>query len=63
MCKDCYTQFPADTDNAKHEDRKYMAKKVAAGVGGEALAVGGVMFKYEKNAFDVMKNSRVDMFP
>ncbi len=61
VCKDCYTQLPADTDKycvrclAKHEDRKDKAKKVAAGVGGGALAVGGVMFKYGKKALDVVK--------
>ena len=61
VCKDCYTQLPTDADKycvrclAKHEDRKVKAKKVAAGVGTGALAVGGVMFKYGKKAFDVVK--------
>lgn len=61
ICKDCYTQLSDDTENycvrclAKHEDRKDKAKKVAAGVGTGALAVGGVMFKYGKKAFDVAK--------
>ena len=65
VCKDCHTQLP---DNAKkycvrcfaeHEDRKDKAKKVAAGVGGGALALGGVMFKYGKKAFDVVKKIKV----
>ena len=53
--------MPDDTEKycvrcvAKHEDRKGKAKKVAAGVGTGALAVGGVMFKYGKKAFDVVK--------
>lgn len=61
VCKDCYTQLPADTDKycvrcfAKYEDRKDKFKKVGAGVGGGALAVGGVMFKYGKKALDLVK--------
>ena len=61
ICKDCYTQMPDDTEKfcvrclAKHEDRKDKAKKVAAGVGTGALAVGGVMFKYGKKALDVVR--------
>ncbi len=61
VCKDCYTQLPDDTDKyclrclAKHEDRKDKAKKVAAGVSGGALVVGGVIVKYGKKALDVVK--------
>lgn len=61
MCKDCHTQLPDDAKKycvrclAEREDRKDKAKKVAAGVGGGALAVGGVMFKYGKKTFDVVK--------
>ena len=39
----------------KHEDRKDKAKKIAAGVGGGALAVGGVILTYGKKAHDVEK--------
>lgn len=61
VCKDCYTQLPTDTDKycvrclAKHEDKKDKFKKVAAGVGGGALLVGGVILKYGKKAFAVVK--------
>ena len=59
VCKDCYTQLQGDTEKycvrclAKHEDSKDKAKKVVAGVGGGALAVGGVIFTYGKKALDV----------
>lgn len=62
VCKDCYTQLPADTGRycvrclAKHEDMKDNAKKVAAGVGSGALAVGGVIFNIGKKAHSVAKN-------
>lgn len=61
VCKDYHTQLPDDAKKycvrclAEREDRKDKAKKVAAGVGGGALAVGGVMFKYGKKTFDVVK--------
>ena len=62
ICKECYTQLPDDTDKycvrclAKHEDRKDKAIKVAAKVGGGALAVGGVILTYSKKALDLAKN-------
>lgn len=62
VCKDCYTQLPDDVEKycvrclAKHEDRKEKAKKVAAGVGGGALAIGGVILTVGKKALDVAKN-------
>ncbi len=61
VCKDCHTQLPDDAKKycvrcfAEHEDRKDKAKKLAAGVGGGALAVGGVIFTYGKKVFDVAK--------
>lgn len=61
VCKDCHTQLPDDTKKycvrclAEHEDRKDKAKKVAAGIGGGALAMGGVAFKYGKKAFTVIR--------
>ena len=61
VCKDCYTLLPDDIDKycvrclAKHEDRKAKAKKVAAGVGSGALAVGGVIFTYGKKTLDLAK--------
>ena len=62
VCKDCFMKSPEDNDkycvrcHANHEDRKDKDKKVAAGVISVGLAVGGVMFKYGKKAFDVVKN-------
>lgn len=62
VCKDCYTQLPDGTEKycvrclAKHEDRKAKVKKVAAGVGGGALAVGSVVLTVGKKALDVTKN-------
>ena len=61
VCKDCYTQLSDDAEKycvrclAKHEDRKDKAKKVAAGVGGGALAVGGVILTYGKKALDIAR--------
>lgn len=61
VCSDCYTQLPDDTEKycvrcyAKHEDRKVRAKKVVAGVGYGALAVGGFMLTFGKKAFDISK--------
>ena len=61
VCKDCYTQLPDDTEkycvrcHANHEDRKDKAKKVAAEVGGGALAVGGVILTFGKKALEVVK--------
>jgi len=61
VCKDCCTQLPDDTEKycvrciAKHDDRKDKAKKVAAGVGGCTLAVGGVILTYGKKALDVAR--------
>ena len=61
VCKDCHTQLPDDAKKycvrcfAEHEDRKDKAKKLAAGVGGGALAAGGVIFTYGKKVFDVAK--------
>ena len=61
VCKDCYTQLPNDIDKfcvrcaAKHEDRKEKAKKVAAGVGGGAVAFAGVTFTCGKKVFEVVK--------
>ena len=61
VCKDCYTQLTSNTDKyclrclAEHKDRTDKIKKVAAGVGGAALTVGGVIYKYGKKAFDVVK--------
>ncbi|KRU25041.1 hypothetical protein VT91_08440 [Clostridium sporogenes] len=61
VCKDCYTQLPNDSEKycvrcfAKREDRKHKAKKVAAGVGGGALAIGGVILTFGKKALDVAK--------
>jgi len=40
---------------AKHQDRRDKAKKVAAGVGGDALAVGGVILTVGKKTFDVAR--------
>ena len=61
VCKECHTQLSDDAKKycvrcfAEHEDRKDKAKKVAAGVGGGALAVGGIILTYGKKAFDVAK--------
>lgn len=61
VCKDCYTQLPNDEEkycvrcSAKHEDRKEEAKKVAAGVGVGALAVGGVVLKFGKKALGIVR--------
>ena len=61
VCKDCHTQLPDDATKycvrcfAEHEDRKDKAKKLAAGFGGGALAVGGFIFTYGKKVFDVAK--------
>ena len=61
VCKDCHTQLPDDAKKycvrcfAEQEDRKDKAKKLAAGVGGGELAVGGVIFTYGKKVFDVAK--------
>ena len=61
VCKDCYTQLSDYAEKyclrclAKHEDRKDKAKKVAAGVGGGALAVGGVILTYGKKALDIAR--------
>lgn len=65
VCKDCYTQLPNDDEkycvrcNAKHEDRKDEAKKVATKVGGVVIAVGsvvgGVVYKYGKKAVNIAR--------
>lgn len=61
VCKDCYTQLSDDYKkycvrcNAKHEDRKIKAKKVAAGAGTGALAVGGIVLTFGKKAFEIVK--------
>ena len=66
MCKDCYTQLPDDTEKycvrclAKHEDRRDKTKKVLAGVGGGALAVGSAILTIGKKALDTTKKSRVE---
>ena len=65
VCKDCYTQLPDDDEkycvrcNAKHEDRKEEAKKVVAGVGVGALAVGGIILKFGKKTFEIVSKFKV----
>lgn len=65
VCKDCYTQLPDDDEkycvrcNAKHEDRKEEAKKVVAGVGVGALAVGGIILKVGKKTFEIVSKFKV----
>lgn len=61
VCKDCFTQLPADTDIycvrclAKQQDKKNKLKKVALKFGSGALFAGGVIYKYGKKALDVLK--------
>ena len=45
--------------NAKHEDRKEEAKKVVAGVGVGALAVGGIILKKKKKTFEIVSKLKV----
>ena len=65
VCKDCYTQLPDDDEkycvrcNAKHEDRKEEAKKVVAGVGVGALAVGGIILKFGTKTFEIVSKLKV----
>lgn len=62
VCKDCYTQLPDDTEKycvrclAKHDDRKDKAKKVIAGVGSGAAAIGLAVLAGGKKALELAKN-------
>jgi len=64
VCRECYTQLPDNTEkycvrcHAKREDRKDKAKKAGVGIGGGALAVGGVLISFVKNVPAVIKNFR-----
>ncbi|MHA1280371.1 MAG: hypothetical protein ACTSQ8_24640 [Candidatus Helarchaeota archaeon] len=60
VCKDCYTQLPADTDKycvrclAKRKDKLWKVFKDTAKVGGGTLTLGSVIL-YGKKAFDWVK--------
>lgn len=61
VCKGCYTQLSHGNYkycvrcNAKHEDRKDRAKRIVAGAGAGALAVGGVVLTIGKKTFEFVK--------